>query len=84
MLKENSVHCNMRGPCLQLANATYRGLACSLLSSSVNSAGKRSLRVEKSWPSLMKVGPNCRMDSRIHTASARPRAALRSGVWPPG
>jgi hypothetical protein len=66
------------------ANAACGGRACSLLSSSVNSAGKRSLRVENSWPSLMKVGPSCRMDSRIHTASARPRAALRSAVCPPG
>lgn len=35
-------------------------------------------------PSLMKVGPNCRMVSRIHTASTRPRSAFFSGVMPPG
>lgn len=39
-----------------------------LVSTSVSSAGKRSERVEKSWPSLMKVGPSCRIDSRIHDA----------------
>lgn len=38
---------------------------------SVNSAGSRSERVEKSCPSFMKVGPSARRLSRVQAASVR-------------
>ena len=48
---------------MALAGAKAGTLSCSLASSSVKAAGKRSERVEKSCPTLMKVGPSFSKDS---------------------
>lgn len=48
---------------MALSGAKAGTLSCSLASSSVKAAGKRSDRVENSWPTLMKVGPRRSRDS---------------------
>ena len=51
---------------IALAGAKAGTRSCSLASSSVKAAGKRSDLVEKSCPTLMKVGPSFSRDSLQH------------------
>ena len=54
---------------MAFAGAKAGTLSWSLASSSVKAAGKRSDRVEKSCPTLMKVGPSFNRDSLYHVSS---------------
>ncbi len=71
--------------CLRASSGGGTGCeTCSSASSSVNSGGSRSDRVENSWPILMKVGPSSRMAPLSHTAVARRRRDCAASENPPG
>ena len=68
--------------CSSLSGGT---LSCSVASSSMNSGGRRSGRVDSIWPSLQKVGPSsssaartrfaCRCRPIVPSSSGRPKSS---------
>jgi|GEM_PF-5671107 hypothetical protein len=73
-----------RSTCSTAGHGTPAASSCRRLSSPVNSAGRRSRRVDSTCPSLTKVTPPSSMASRTDRASrARPSGVASSDRRPP-